>query len=84
MGLTFLFRFTGSSGQAIITRDEAFLVTDSRYWLQAENELDENWTLIRAPFIEGPKDWQGFLVVSCSNSSLESTLTSSVAPHRGR
>ena len=23
-------------------------MTDSRYWLQAEEELDENWTLVRA------------------------------------
>ncbi|KAG7089664.1 hypothetical protein E1B28_011324 [Marasmius oreades] len=49
--------FTGSAGQAIITRDEAFLLTDSRFWLHAEEELDKNWQLgkVRSPGL--PKDW---------------------------
>ena len=32
--------FTGSAGMAVITSDEALLWTDSRYWLQAEEQLD--------------------------------------------
>lgn len=32
--------FTGSSGDALIGRDRAWLWTDARYWLQAEKELD--------------------------------------------
>ncbi|KAK1233105.1 hypothetical protein PQX77_003745 [Marasmius sp. AFHP31] len=49
--------FTGSAGQAVITQTEAFLLTDSRFWLQAEDELDENWQLgkVRSPGL--PKDW---------------------------
>lgn len=31
--------FTGSAGTAVLTADEAFLWTDSRYWLQAEEQL---------------------------------------------
>lgn len=31
--------FTGSAGTALLTADEAFLWTDSRYWLQAEEQL---------------------------------------------
>lgn len=31
--------FTGSAGTAVITQDEACLWTDSRYWLQAEEQL---------------------------------------------
>ena len=31
--------FTGSAGTAVITEDEALLWTDSRYWLQAEEQL---------------------------------------------
>lgn len=31
--------FTGSAGTAVVTQDEAFLWTDSRYWLAAEEQL---------------------------------------------
>ncbi len=31
--------FTGSAGDAVVTMDEALLWTDSRYWLQAEEQL---------------------------------------------
>ncbi len=31
--------FTGSAGTAVVTPTEAFLWTDSRYWLQAEEQL---------------------------------------------
>ncbi len=58
--------FTGSAGQAIVSRSNAYLVTDSRYWLQAEDELDDNWSLIRAGLPDGPKDWAQFLIVSIS------------------
>lgn len=54
--------FTGSAGQAIVSRSNAYLVTDSRYWLQAEDELDDNWSLIRAGLPDGPKDWAQFLI----------------------
>lgn len=40
--------FTGSVGSAVIGRDAAWLWADSRYWLQAENELDAScYTLMR-------------------------------------
>ena len=32
--------FTGSAGTAVLTADEALLWTDSRYWLQAEMQLE--------------------------------------------
>ncbi len=31
--------FTGSAGTAVVTQNEAYLWTDSRYWLQAEEQL---------------------------------------------
>ncbi|MFV0536141.1 MAG: aminopeptidase P family protein [Dysgonomonas sp.] len=34
--------FTGSAGTVVVTRKKAGLWTDSRYFLQAANELDEN------------------------------------------
>ncbi|MBQ7690562.1 MAG: aminopeptidase P family protein [Muribaculaceae bacterium] len=40
--------FTGSNGTAVITADEALLWTDSRYYLQAEQQLaDSGFTLMR-------------------------------------
>lgn len=40
--------FTGSAGTAIVTPDDARLWTDSRYWLQATQQLDSTpFTLMR-------------------------------------
>ncbi|XP_017955391.1 xaa-Pro aminopeptidase ApepP [Drosophila navojoa] len=43
----FITGFTGSAGTAVITNDNALLWTDARYYQQAENELDANWTLVK-------------------------------------
>ena len=43
----FVSGFTGSAGTAVITRDAALLWTDGRYFLQAEGELSDEWTLMR-------------------------------------
>lgn len=38
----------------MITESEALLWTDARYFLQAENQLDENWTLMKLGLPETP------------------------------
>ncbi|KAM5290208.1 xaa-Pro aminopeptidase 2 isoform 2-T3 [Glossophaga mutica] len=43
--LTWITGFTGSSGTAVVTMGKAGLWTDSRYWIQAEQEMDCNWEL---------------------------------------
>lgn len=43
----FITGFTGSAGTAVITQTEALVWTDGRYFQQAANELDENWTLMK-------------------------------------
>lgn len=43
----FLTGFDGSAGTAVVTQNEALLWTDGRYYQQAEQQLDENWTLMR-------------------------------------
>ncbi|KAF8633799.1 hypothetical protein AX15_001241 [Amanita polypyramis BW_CC] len=54
----FISGFTGSAGEAIISKAAAYLVTDSRYWLQAERELDTSlWSIVRVSAPDGPKDW---------------------------
>ncbi|KAF9591681.1 hypothetical protein IFM89_005553 [Coptis chinensis] len=39
--------FSGSAGVALITMTEARLWTDGRYFVQAEQELSDRWTLMR-------------------------------------
>ncbi|KAF8804633.1 Creatinase/aminopeptidase [Phlegmacium glaucopus] len=56
----FISGFNGSAGCAIITLDSAFLFTDGRYFLQAEQQLDENWTLMKQGLTDVPT-WQEFL-----------------------
>ncbi|XP_016071428.1 PREDICTED: xaa-Pro aminopeptidase 2 [Miniopterus natalensis] len=43
--LAWMTGFTGSSGTAVVTMGKAGLWTDSRYWTQAEQEMDCNWEL---------------------------------------
>jgi len=46
MRRAYLTGFKGSAGTAVITADDAFLWTDSRYWNEATSSLDANhWTL---------------------------------------
>lgn len=44
----FISGFTGSAGTALITEQSALLWTDGRYFLQADNELSSNWTLMKS------------------------------------
>ncbi|KAJ7122012.1 Creatinase aminopeptidase [Mycena crocata] len=62
--------FSGSSGQAIVTRNSAYLITDSRYWLQAQDQLDPNWQLVAAGGVNGPKDWIEWLVAKARESRI--------------
>ena len=57
--LRFISSFTGSAGTALILQNEAFLWTDGRYFLQAEKELPEGWTLMKSgqPKVLEMNDW---------------------------
>jgi Xaa-Pro aminopeptidase len=43
----FVTGFTGSAGTAIVTEKDALLWTDGRYYLQATEQMDSNWTLMK-------------------------------------
>lgn len=43
----FITGFTGSAGTAVITPTQALLWTDARYFLQAEQQLGPEWTLMK-------------------------------------
>ena len=56
----YLSGFTGSAGTLLITREKAGLWTDSRYYLQAEKELENTGiTLFREeePEVPSPQSW---------------------------
>ncbi|DAZ95626.1 TPA: hypothetical protein N0F65_002255 [Lagenidium giganteum] len=55
----FITGFTGSNGTALVTRDDAFLWTDGRYFLQAEQQLSSDCTLMKSeePGVPTIEDW---------------------------
>ena len=48
----------------------AYLITDSRYWVQAANQIDSNWHLIQAGRADAPKDWVEWLVDNIKDSHI--------------
>ncbi|KAI7852083.1 peptidase M24, structural domain-containing protein [Circinella umbellata] len=60
--------FTGSAGYAIVSSKEAALFTDGRYFLQASEQLDNNWTLMKQGLPNVPT-WQEYLVKNLPSGS---------------
>ncbi|WVW81507.1 hypothetical protein I302_103501 [Kwoniella bestiolae CBS 10118] len=60
--------FTGSAGCAVITHNEARCWTDGRYWVQAEKQLGEGWTLMKSGLPEVPT-WGAWLKSDLPSSS---------------
>ncbi|KAF9788041.1 Creatinase/aminopeptidase [Thelephora terrestris] len=56
----FISGFDGSAGCAVVTKEHAYLFTDGRYFLQAEQQLDDNWTLMKQGLRDVPT-WQEFV-----------------------
>ena len=74
---SFISGFTGSSGTALVTQSNgALLWTDGRYYLQANQELDSNWSLMKDGLIETPSigDWLVKNLPSCSKVGIDSRL----------
>uniref|UniRef100_A0A8C7ZP77 X-prolyl aminopeptidase (aminopeptidase P) 2, membrane-bound n=1 Tax=Oryzias sinensis TaxID=183150 RepID=A0A8C7ZP77_9TELE len=55
--LAFITGFTGSAGTAVVTQSKAVLWTDSRYWVQAERQMDCNWELEKDASISSVAEW---------------------------
>ncbi|XP_053307004.1 xaa-Pro aminopeptidase 1 isoform X2 [Spea bombifrons] len=55
----FISGFNGSAGTAIVTEQNAALWTDGRYFLQAAQQIDSNWTLMKMGLKDTPtqEDW---------------------------
>ena len=54
----FISGFTGSSGTVVITESEAYLWTDSRYFIQAAIELPSCYTLMKLGTEGTPDPWE--------------------------
>ncbi|TFY77773.1 hypothetical protein EWM64_g6237 [Hericium alpestre] len=63
----FISGFNGSAGTAIVTKDNAYLFTDGRYFLQAKQQLDKNWKLMKQGLPNVPT-WQEFVSKQISKS----------------
>ncbi|NXF55662.1 XPP2 aminopeptidase, partial [Oceanites oceanicus] len=74
--LGWLTGFTGSAGTGVVTQDKAALWTDSRYWTQAERQLDCNWELQRTTWIDSIGLWILEAVPKGGNISLDPFLFS--------
>ncbi|GFY79333.1 xaa-Pro aminopeptidase 1 [Trichonephila inaurata madagascariensis] len=70
----FISGFTGSDGTAIVTEKHAALWTDGRYFLQAKQELDENWILMKMG-ITGTPTFDEFLADVSTKSSKKKLLS---------
>ena len=78
---SFISGFSGSAGTVIVTRDvtcmndvpegQAALATDGRYFNQATNELDFNWTLLKQG-IKGAVTWEKWAVQQAAHMSVDS------------
>ena len=71
--------FTGTNGFAVVTSKSAALWTDGRYYLQAEDQLDCNWILMRADE-PGTPDWWDWLEEDSKTNGLRKKLQSGADP----
>lgn len=55
--VAFMTGFTGSAGTAVVTQTKAALWTDSRYWVQAERQMDCNWELETDVSVSSVAEW---------------------------
>ncbi|KAM6427256.1 xaa-Pro aminopeptidase 2 [Liasis olivaceus] len=55
--LTWMSGFSGSAGTGVITLQKAALFTDSRYWIQAERQMDCNWELQKSARTDAIGQW---------------------------
>lgn len=63
---------SGSYGLAVVTRDQAAVWTDGRYFLQAEGELDCNWILMKMgeSGVPSSTEWLISVLASTTNAKV--------------
>lgn len=80
MRRAFISNFTGSAGTCLVlsSKNEAYLWTDGRYFLQASQELSSDWTLMRSgePTVLELNDWLTMNLKSGSVIGVDPSLMS--------
>ena len=56
--IAYISGFDGSNGIVVVTKDEARMWTDGRYYIQAEAQLEEGWTMMKIE--RGVTNWFDF------------------------
>ncbi|CAA0815562.1 Metallopeptidase M24 family protein [Striga hermonthica] len=76
--------FTGSAGTAVVTKNKAALWTDGRYFLQAEQQLNSSWILMRAGNLGVPStsEWLNGVMAPGSRIGIDPFLFSSDAAEK--
>ncbi|XP_064089431.1 xaa-Pro aminopeptidase 1-like isoform X2 [Macrobrachium nipponense] len=74
--LKYISGFSGSAGRAIVTMTQQALFTDGRYFLQAEDELDCNWILMKdgEAFDPNELEWLGMTLLPRSRVGADPKL----------
>jgi len=74
----FISGFSGSAGFAAVTEKDAALWTDGRYYLQASQQLDKNWSLMKSGLPETPSlgEWLGKVLNANSRVGVDPKLIS--------
>ncbi|KAJ2703069.1 hypothetical protein FB645_004061 [Coemansia sp. IMI 203386] len=78
---TYISGFDGSAGCAIVTADKALMFTDGRYFLQARQQMDSNWTLMKQG-MSGVPTWQEYVTSHMGSGArvgIDPTLVSASA-----
>ncbi|CAO1624976.1 unnamed protein product [Parajaminaea phylloscopi] len=69
----FISGFTGSAGTVIVGREKAYLWADGRYHVQAEQQLDDNWTLLKLG-LDGVPSWNDWITSNVFEELGKSTI----------
>ncbi|CAH7686177.1 Xaa-Pro dipeptidase [Phakopsora pachyrhizi] len=79
--LKFFSKFTGSAGTAVIGLEHAWLFTDSRFWVQANEELDEKNWILKKVGSEGVPEWDSWLTLDKINHPTRIGIDPSLISH---
>jgi len=79
----FISGFTGSAGTAIVSTEKAALATDGRYFNQASQQLDSNWTLLKQGLQDVPT-WQEWTIEQAEGGKTVGVDPTTITAPEGR
>lgn len=79
----FMSGFTGSAGTAVVSTEKAALATDGRYFNQASQQLDSNWTLLKQGLQDVPT-WQEWTIEQAEGGKTVGVDPTTITAPEGR